>query len=195
MTMRVCVLMGSPRENGNTAELCKPFLDELSRLGAEAEYIAIHRMRIGTCLGCYQCQHVAGAYGCPQPDDMRDIARAILLADIVVWATPVYHWQATPQMKAVMDRMYGFDKYYGTAPRAHLNPGLRFALLATCGYDIDHGAGLLDEAMRRWAKHSEIPYLGMYAVRDEDDLASFQTPEAVEGARAFAKSLVAALGN
>jgi hypothetical protein len=32
-----------------------------------------------------------------------------------------------------------------------------------------------------------LAYLGMYAVRDEDDCAPFQTAEAVQGARAFAR--------
>ena len=88
--------------------------------------------------------------------------------------------------------MYGHNNFYGSTPHCKLNDGQRYALIATCGYDLDFGAGLLDEAIRRWCTHSGLSYLGMYAVRDEDDLKSFQTEEAVNGARAFARKIFAA---
>jgi hypothetical protein len=71
-----------------------------------------------------------------------------------------------------------------------LNKNQSYALIATCGYDLDFGAGLLDEAIRRWCTHSGLPYLGMYAVRDEDNLASFQTEEVKQGARQFAMRIM-----
>jgi putative NADPH-quinone reductase len=183
--------MGSPRLKGNTAELCKPFMDELRAHQAEVEYITLHDKNIEACLGCYYCQGEADEYGCSQEEDcMEDIVERILTADVLVFATPIYTWQATSKMKAVMDRMYGLNKFYGDTPRVRLNKHQSYALLATCGYELDYGAGLLDEAIRRWCTHSELPYLGMYAVRDEDDLASFQTEEAIEGARQFARSIL-----
>ena len=188
--MRICILLGSPRPGGNTAELCKPFIEELAASGAEVEYVALHGKNIAPCLGCYRCQNVAGEYGCVQRDDMQAVVESILRADALVFATPIYTWQATPPMKAVMDRMYGLNKFYGSAPREVLNGGQAYALIATCGYDLEYGAGLLDEGIRRWCEHSGLPYLGMYAVRDEDDLASFQTDEAMAGAREFARKIM-----
>lgn len=35
--MNVLVLMGSPRLHGNTAELCKPMMEEMKALGAQAD--------------------------------------------------------------------------------------------------------------------------------------------------------------
>ena len=188
--MRVCVLMGSLRLNRNTAELCKPFVEELRLNNAEVEYITLLDKNIAPCKGCYKCQNVAGEYGCAQQDDMQGVIESILKADVLVFATPIYIWQATPPMKAVMDRMYGLNKFYGSAPRGVLNDGQGYALIATCGYDLDYGAGLLDEGLRRWCAHSGLPYLGMYAVRDEDNLASFQTEEAIAGARKFAVKIL-----
>jgi multimeric flavodoxin WrbA len=184
--MRVCILMGSLRPNGNTAKLCKPFAEELRANGALVDYITLHDKKVAPCLGCYKCQNVSGEYGCIQQDDMQEIITVILKADVLVFATPIYIWQATSIMKVVMDRMYGLNKFYGSAPRDRLNRFQSYALLATCGYDPDFGAGLLDECMRRWCLHSEIAYLGMYAVRDGEGLAAFQTEEAVEGAKEFA---------
>ena len=188
--MRVCILMGSLRRNRNTAELCKYLIDELQQHNAVVDYITLHGKKIAPCLGCYRCQDVAGEYGCALQDDMQVIVKSILQADVLVFATPIYTWQATPPMKAVMDRMYGINKFYGSAPRSILNEGQAYALLATCGYDLDYGAGLLDEGLRRWCKHSGLPYLGMYAVRDKDNLASFQTEAAIAGAREFAHKIL-----
>jgi predicted N-acetyltransferase YhbS/RimJ/RimL family protein N-acetyltransferase/NAD(P)H-dependent FMN reductase len=188
--MRVCILMGSPRPKGNTAELCKPFIDELRQHQAEVEYITLHDKSIAPCLGCYRCQKFESEYACSQTDDMQAIIEKIIQADVLVFATPIYTWQATPLLKTVMDRMYGLNKFYGETPRSSLNKNQSYALIATCGYDLDYGAGLLDEGIRRWCAHSALPYLGMYAVRDEDDLASFQTDEAIQGARQFARRIL-----
>lgn len=188
--MKICIIMGSLRPNQNTAELCKPFIDELQKNGAQTQYITLYDKKIAPCVGCYQCQDTAGTYGCSIQDDMQSIIHDILKADVLVFATPIYIWQATPPMKAFMDRMYGLNKFYGTAPHCTLNEKQSYALLATCGYDIEYGAGLLDEGIRRWCTHSGLSYLGMYAVRDEDNVASFQTDEATQGARKFAKHVV-----
>jgi len=190
--------MGSPRLNGNTAEICKPFIDELLLNDAEVDYITLHDKKIAPCLGCYHCQNVAGEYGCIQQDDMQAVIESILHADVLVFATPIYIWQATPPTKAVMDRMYGLNKFYGSAPRAGLNGNQAYALITTCGYDLDYGAGLLDEGLRRWCKHSDsLPYLGMYAVRDEDytlednrNMKSVKTAAAIAGAQEFAREII-----
>ena len=38
LEMKVLILMGSPRLCGNTAELCKPFIEELKKCGNEVIY-------------------------------------------------------------------------------------------------------------------------------------------------------------
>ncbi|MCL2321418.1 MAG: GNAT family N-acetyltransferase [Oscillospiraceae bacterium] len=188
--MKVCLLMGSPDPNRRTGELCKPFIDELRHNNVEVDYITLHDKTIAPCLGCYHCQNISGEYGCIQKDDMQTIVESILKADILVFATPIYTWQVTPPMKAVMDRMFGLNKFYGSAPREVLNKGQIYALISTCGYDIDYGAGLLDDILVRWCSHSGLPYYGMYAVQDEDNLSSFRTKSAIDGAREFAQELI-----
>ena len=111
--MKICVLMGSPRFNGNTAELLKPFMEELNAGGAEAEYITLADKHISSCLGCYECQHVTGEYGCMQQDDMQDIVEQIISSDCFVLATPIYTWYCPPEMKAMLDRFFGMNKFYG----------------------------------------------------------------------------------
>lgn len=191
--MKFCVVMGSPRVNGNTAELCKPFIARLEEKGAEVEYFKLATMDIEPCIGCYACQDVSGGYGCVQDDDdMSTVVDAFRAADCIVLATPIYSWYCPSKMKAVLDRHYGMNKYYGSASGS-LWAGKHVAILATHGYDADYALEPFVTGVERLCKHSELIYDGVYSVQDEDDLASFQTPEAMDGARAFADKLVGIL--
>jgi nicotinamidase-related amidase/putative NADPH-quinone reductase len=187
--MKICILMGSPRRDGNTAELARPFADELQMCGAEVETVALADREIEPCLGCYACQDHTGEYGCIQKDDMQKIVDAVVRADCFVLAAPIYIWYCPSQMKAMLDRFYGMNKYYGKGTGS-LWEGKQCAILATHGYDAQYGAGPFETGIRRFCEHAKLRYRGMYSVRDLDDKASFQTPEAIAGARAFARALL-----
>ena len=187
--MHVLILMGSPRLNGNTAELCKPFMEEMEAQGASVRYVTLADKEIKPCQGCYACQEVSGRYGCAQQDQMP--VEDILWADLIVLATPIYAWYCAAPMKNVLDRHYGFNKYYGSA-EGSLWAGKRVAILATHGYDGAYATDPFEMGIQRLCKHSGLIYRGLYSVRDQDNLASFQSPEAVEGAKNFARKLVQA---
>jgi len=186
--MNVLILMGSPRLQGNTAELCKPFMEELKASGAPVLYVTLADREIKPCKGCYACQEVAGEYGCCQHDQMP--VEEILWADVIVLATPIYAWYCAAPMKNVLDRHYGFNKYYGSA-EGSLWAGKQVAILATHGYDGAYATDPFEMGVQRLCIHSNLEYVGMYDVQDEDDLASFQTEEAVAGAKAFARKVMA----
>lgn len=186
--MNALILMGSPRLQGNTAELRKPFMEELKASGATVRYVTLADKNIRPCQGCYACQEVSDEYGCPQHDDMP--VTDILWADLIVLATPIYAWYCAAPMKNVMDRHYGFNKYYGSA-EGSLWAGKKVAILATHGYDGVYATDPFEIGVQRLCKHSDLTYLGLYSVQDEDNLASFQTPKAVAGAKAFAKKVLA----
>lgn len=185
--MNVLILMGSPRLGGNTAELCKPFISELEQSGASVRYVTLADKNINPCKGCYACQNVADNYGCVQKDDMP--ADDILWTDVIVLATPIYAWYCAAPMKNVLDKHYGFNKYYGSA-EGTLWGGKKVAILATHGYDQRYATEPFEMGVVRLCKHSGLEYVGLYSVQDEDDLASFQTEAAVNGAKAFARRLL-----
>ena len=94
--MNVLILMGSPRLHGNTAELCKPFMEELKENGADVRYVTLADKDIKPCRGCYACQDISSEYGCCQKDDMP--VEDILWADLIVLATPIYAWYCAAPM-------------------------------------------------------------------------------------------------
>lgn len=187
--MNTLILMGSPRLHGNTAELCKPFIEELQANNVNVKYIELEMKNIQPCKACYVCQNVAGEYGCAQKDDMTELAEEMLWADCIILATPIFAWYCTTKMKAVLDRHYGFNKYYGSAEGC-LWESKKVGIIATHGYEGAYATDPFELGVKRLCEHSNLKYIGMYSVQDEDDLASFQTAEAVEGARKFAREVL-----
>ncbi len=193
--MRIAVFMGSPRINGNTSELCKPFLNELKSFGAEVTYTTLVNKRISPCKSCNKCQQVSEVYGCVQTDDdMLEIVSEIINSEVIVFATPIYTWYCPAEMKALLDRHYGLNKYYGKGTGS-LWGGKSVAIIATHGYEREYATEPFEKGIKRLCEHSNLKYIGMYSVRDIDSgeseyLASFQTSEAVEGARAFAREIL-----
>jgi multimeric flavodoxin WrbA len=191
MPKKFLILMGSPRLHGNTAELLKPFTAEIGECGGIYDYIPLAGKKISPCLGCYACQNVEGEYGCVQQDDMQEIVKSIIESDCIVFATPIYTWYCPTEMKALLDRHYGLNKFYGSASGS-LWKGKEVAIIATHGYDREYGAEPFETGIRRLCEHSGLRYRGMYSARDLDNLASFRTEDAVLGARTFARELMEA---
>lgn len=190
--MKILILMGSPRPHGNTAELCKPFMERLRSLGADVEYVPLHSKKINPCRGCYACQNVQGEYGCVQQDDMQEIAGQIIAADCIILATPIYSWYCTAEMKALLDRHYGMNKFYGSATGS-LWAGKYVGIIATHGYEREYAASPFETGIKRLCEHSSLNYIGMYSVRDTDDPDSFRTESAVSGAHDFAETVFRAV--
>jgi multimeric flavodoxin WrbA len=181
--------MGSPRPNGNTVELIKPFINELELHGVKAGVITLFNKKIASCRGCYVCQNYTDEYGCPIKDDMQNIVSEIVDADCFVLATPIYTWYCPAEMKAMLDRFYGMNKFYGKGTGS-LWEGKKCAVIATHGDEREYGTGPFETGIRNLCTHSNLRYAGMYSVRDLDNKASFQTPEAIAGAREFAHKLL-----
>lgn len=186
---RIAVLMGSPRAVSNTEELCKPFISECKQLGAEVHYVRLADLHIAPCKGCYACQNVSDAYGCVQQDEMQTVVNEIVWADLIVLATPIYAFYCAAPMKNVLDRHYGLNKFYGSADGS-LWAGKQVAIIATHGYDADYATKPFVLGVQHLCEHSSLHYVGIYSVQDDDDLASFQTEEAKNGAREFARTLL-----
>ena len=132
--MKVCIINGSPRRDGNTEEVLKPFRQRLTELGARVDDIFLKDWRVAPCLECYACQDVQGEYGCVQKDDAEEIFRRIGACDLLVLASPIFTWYCTAEMKALMDRHYGLNKFYRSA-EGQLIPKLSIALITTHGYE------------------------------------------------------------
>lgn len=189
--MKYCILMGSPRKNGNTFNLLKPFIEELEFQQIQYEFLWLYDKHIEPCIACLNCQKDWAIFGCEILDDMQEIFDKIYESDVIVLATPIYSWYCTPPMKSLLDRLvYGMNKYYGNEKGPSLWSGKKLALITTCGYSPEKGADLFEEGIKRYCKHSELKYIGMLAERDYGYKSLFITNEKVERSRSFARKLI-----
>lgn len=164
--MKCTILMGSPRKEGNTIALAKPFMEELKRRGADCSLIWLYDRDIRPCIACRACQKDWERAYCCQEDDMGELFAEILESDLLVLASPIYSWYCTAPMKAALDRLvYAMNKYYGEEKGPSLWAGKRMALITTCGYRPEKGADLWEAGIRRYCKHSQLVYHGMLAER------------------------------
>ncbi|MBR5267113.1 MAG: flavodoxin family protein [Lachnospiraceae bacterium] len=192
--MKIYILMGSPRKDGNTAALVNPFTDELKSAGHEVEMVWLYDKDIKPCMACRACQKDWKVFGCARQDDAQDIFDKILEADLLVFATPIYCWYCTAPMKALMDRLvYGMNKYYDDKMGPALWAGKAVASITTCGYRPEKGADLWEDGLKRYCKHSGLRYLGQLAERHLGYHTIFMDADKEQHARAFAQEMMEAL--
>ena len=107
MQKKILILASSPRKEGNSDILCDAFRKGVEEAGHLAEKIYLHEQKIGFCKACYACKK-SGV--CVQKDDVSHILQKMVLADVIVLATPVYYYTMNGQLKTLIDRT--LPRYY-----------------------------------------------------------------------------------
>ena len=103
MGKRVLILSSSPRKNGNSDTLCHSFASGAKDSGNEVVEIFINDKNINYCKACAYCEKHNGV--CIIKDDMVDIIKEIFASDVIVFASPVYFYSISGQMKTFIDRL------------------------------------------------------------------------------------------
>ncbi len=104
--MKVLALNSSPRKKGES--LTGLMLDHLALgmidAGAEVEIVDLRKKKINNCIGCFTCWTKTPGK-CVHKDDMTDeLFPKWLMSDIVVYATPLYHYTVNAEMKRFIER-------------------------------------------------------------------------------------------
>ena len=99
---KVIVISTSLRHGSNSAMLADQFVAGAKAAGNEVEKISLVGKNIQFCKGCFGCAKLGR---CVISDDVNDIMAKVLQADVVCWATPIYYYEMSGQMKTLIDRM------------------------------------------------------------------------------------------
>lgn len=123
---KVIVISTSLRTGSNSDMLADKFVEGAVQAGHEVEKISLMDKDIQFCRGCLACQKLGK---CVIKDDVNDIMQKVLNADVVVWATPIYYYEMSGQMKVLIDRMnamyamdYKFRDVYMLTTAAETEP-------------------------------------------------------------------------
>ena len=102
MSKEILILLGSPRRGGNSERLAEAFAEGARLAGHRVELVPT--LSIGPCTACDYCRSHAGS--CVQQDEMQALYPRIQRADILVFASPVYYYGLSAQIKCAIDRFY-----------------------------------------------------------------------------------------
>ncbi len=167
--MRIIILQGSPNIKGSTNILVEEFTKGAESAGHSVTRFDIDRMDIRPCTGCVACGYEGP---CVQKDENQKIREAILSADMIVFATPLYYYGMSAQLKTVIDRFCAYnssitgkhmksalltvawnsDNWTFEALESHYKTLVRYLDLEDCGMVLGRGCG-----SPSMTKHTEYP--------------------------------------
>ena len=99
---KIIVISTSLRPGSNSDMLADKFMEGAKAAGHDVEKVSLVGKSIQFCKGCMGC-HKLGH--CVINDDVNAIMAKVLVSDVVVWATPIYYYEMSGQMKTLIDRM------------------------------------------------------------------------------------------
>ena len=109
--MKVLMINGSPRPNGNTAMALTEMEKIIAQEGIETETIQVGNQNIRGCIACGHCYKNGK---CVFDDCINDIAAKFEDADGLVVASPVYYASANATLIAVLDRLFYSSRFSKT---------------------------------------------------------------------------------
>jgi hypothetical protein len=155
--MHILAFNSSPRDNqtSKTELLLQQFLGGAGQAGAETETLYLRQYKIKHCLGCFGCW-VKTPGRCVQADDMTEkLFDRFLQADLVVLATPLYHYTMNARLKMFIERTLPmFQPYFidrgersGHPPRFEKLP--RLVALSVCAFPEPSNFSALSLTMKK----------------------------------------------
>ena len=178
--MKVAAFLGSPRKNGNTARLLKEFLKGVfEKNGVTINQFYLQENKILGCTGCGYCET---STGCKLEDDMQNIYPILKEADVLVFATPVYWWSMSSQLKALIDRFY--------ALKISEIKSKKIYLLMTYGGSLPNsGAELVERTFRDIFEYVKWELVKVYGACTDEYMPVEQNVKALKEVYEIGKSI------
>ncbi len=171
--MKIVVLQGSPNKKGSTFILADCFRQGAEDAGHTVEMIDVAHAKIHPCTGCIHCGYEGP---CVQKDDVEFIRKKILDGDMPVFATPLYYYGMSAQLKTLIDRFCAFnssmqrkhmksalltvawnsDSWTFEALEAHYKTLVRYLNLTDMGMVLGYGCGT--PSMTEHSKYPQQAY-------------------------------------
>ncbi len=105
--MNILAISCSPRKNGNTVAILEEVLRGAREKKSDTELYSVSGKNLQPCDGCWAC---ANTGKCHINDDMQELYEKIVMADGLVFGTPIYFWGMTGQAKIILDRTIALNQ-------------------------------------------------------------------------------------
>lgn len=181
MSKDILVITGSPRKNGNTDMLAEAFAKGARAKGHTVTLFNATK-KVGGCKACDTCWSKGQA--CSFTDGFTDLEPLLEKADTVVFATPMYWFGFSAQIKAAIDRIYAY-----ISPNTLRPLKISESALIVCAGDTDmhvfDGIVPTFEIMTQYMKWRNAGVLTVAGAMDKGDV---QKSDALERAEKFGMS-------
>ena len=97
----VLVISSSLRIKSNSETLAQEFAKGAAEAGNKVEVVSLRSKKIAFCTGCLACQKKGK---CVIKDDANAITEKMKKAEVIVFATPIYYYEMSGQLKTMLDR-------------------------------------------------------------------------------------------
>lgn len=98
----IVIVSSTPRKNGNSELLAAEFKKGAEEKGHKVTEIFVRELDMKFCKGCLACQKTGK---CVIKDDIAPLIDTVRHADVLVFASPVYYYSVSGQLKTFLDRM------------------------------------------------------------------------------------------
>ena len=102
MAKKVLIISTSLRGKSNSEILAKECEKGARDAGHDVECLSLRGKDIRFCIGCLSCQKTGS---CVLKDDVPEIMAKVKAAEVVIFATPIYYYEMSGQMKTLLDRL------------------------------------------------------------------------------------------
>ena len=161
--MKVVSILGSPHKNGNTGQVLTWVEEEIRAAGHEVERVFLRDYTVEDCIACYECWKDDQFTGCVVTgDDANSLLDRMAEGDALIFATPLYCWNMSARLHALIDRGISIVKGYGTPDHRSRVEGKPTALVVTCGGSLENNADLVGPTFDRvckWTKMKKVAEL------------------------------------
>jgi len=106
MGRNILVLTGSPRKGGNSETLADAFIEGAASAGHNINKFQAAFKKIDGCRACEKCWTTGTA--CVFRDGFAELEPLLESADTLVFATPLYFFTYSAQIRAATDRFFAY---------------------------------------------------------------------------------------
>lgn len=137
--MKAVVINGSPRKNGNTAELLRNAARGLESRGTETEWFHLYDLDYRGCISCFSCKRKGGTCNglCAMRDGLTPVLEKILRADRLLLGSPIYFGDVTGMMRAFLERLAFPNLNYSLGLRSTFSGSVNSLFLYTMNVPLE----------------------------------------------------------
>lgn len=176
--MKVLIINGSPRLNGNTTQVLNEMKKVLIEEELEVEIFQVGAKNIRGCIACNKCRELGK---CIFDDAVNELLPKLHEADALVVATPVYYASANGTLISLLDRLF-----YANQVDLSMKVGASIAI-ARRG-----GASATFDELNKYFTISGMPIVSSYywnSVHGKSEGEALQDKEGIYTIRMLAKNL------